>query len=52
MYTKRERTDIEIQNQMKIPVRSSDHELLIILAVGVRLVAVHVRRHRVTETQD
>ena len=32
----------------KIPVRSSDHELLIVLTVGVCLVSVHVRRHRVT----
>ena len=37
---------------MKTPVRSSDHELLIVLAVGVRLVLVHVRGHRVTEIQE
>ena len=37
---------------MNLPVRSSDHELLIVLAVGVRLVLVHVRRHRVTEIQE
>ena len=37
---------------MQIPVRSSDHELLIVLSVGVRLVCVHVRSHRVTERQE
>ena len=38
--------------QIKTPVRSSDHELLIVLAVGVRLVLMHVRGHRVTEIQE